>query len=726
MSVKRKRFWSIQNSIQRLLYIFGIFVAVNYFISPRHFTRADLTEDRLYTITEATKTVLRGLEDNLMIRAYFSEDLPHQYRVIPRLVEDFLAEYKAYGGRRVEVQFLDPNKDEQARTFAEGLGIKPFPIQDRERDKVVVRNCYMTLALFYLDQHEKLDGVFNVEGLEYALTRAIVKITTGELPRVGLLLDSESVSARTAQPNQKPDASLSFDTMFDTLQTQYRVQKVFLQSGQPVPEDIDTLLVVRPRNLTEREVFEVDQFIMRGGRIVFFLDTVHFDTSKNLAETPLEMGLEGLLEHYGFKVRKELVLDESAGYLPVIHQQGLLRLQQNLLYPYWVRLTKENLDSTNPVVNKLGSLVLYWSSPLEILSDKVGDREVIELVRTSEKAWSVESYDNVYPTLQGSNWGYYRRPAEENRDSFLLSAVQIGEFESFFAGKEIPEVNPADSSDSAVSPSLPSLPGVDSLRGPEHRNLPPELLRQLQQTQDGSGSASSSPQGTPSETEKGRREEPSEENPKTSDGSEKSPSPPPPPSPAPPRFDPGSLPSPSIGANDEEGSEEPTGAGPGTTWDPAGSESPSTNSELATPAEQPPDPEPSEEDPSEEANEPPSESPPSESEKGRNLGTPAPLEKPKREVLARSPTTRVMVVTDADIVADSQFNQPASYTFVHNAVDWMALGNELIEIRSRGITDRSIESVEEDKAFWIKVLTSLSVSVLLIVIGILRFVFRSS
>jgi ABC-type uncharacterized transport system involved in gliding motility auxiliary subunit len=359
-----------------------------------------------------------------------------------------------------------------------------------------------------------------------------------------------------------PNPARSYEAVFETLQTQYKVRRVHLKSGQPVPKGIGTLLIVRPRSLSEQEAFEIDQFVMRGGRLAIFADTVEFDLGSNLAETRIDTGLDHLLEHYGFRLDDRLVLDESTDFMTVYRREGMLQLQQNLVYPYFVRILPENLDERNPVVKKLGALSFFWASPIEVLEDRTGDRETVTLARSSDKAWSAESYDNVLPSVENTGWAYYRRPDEENRHQYILAAAQIGSFTSAF--------------DAAPGPPVPA---------------------------------------------------------------EAAPAPP----------------------------------------------------EAATVEDEKP-------------------------------------EKPPREVLTRSPETRIILVGDADIASDSQFRRPASFTFVLNVVDWLTLGNELIEIRSRFITDRTFpeDKVSETRAFWTKVAFILGLPLLVLVAGLVRWILRSS
>ncbi|MCY4158485.1 MAG: GldG family protein, partial [Bacteroidetes bacterium] len=140
-----KRDFSTQTT---LLLAAAILVVVNL-IGLNIFGRLDLTDDRVYSLSRASKDIVQNLEDPVTITAFFTADLPAQFASNRRFLKDKLDDYRAYGGQNVEYQFIDPGDDEELRGEAGRLGIPPVQIQVVESDNVQLKNAYMGVAVEY-------------------------------------------------------------------------------------------------------------------------------------------------------------------------------------------------------------------------------------------------------------------------------------------------------------------------------------------------------------------------------------------------------------------------------------------------------------------------------------------------------------------------------------------------------------------------------------------------
>jgi ABC-2 type transport system permease protein len=172
----------------------GNAILLNLWLAPVAQARVDLTEGGEYSLSETTEGILRGLDEPLTIRAYFSEKThPLLAPLVPR-VKDLLDEYRAVGGAKIRVEVIDPSKDEKLEDEAKDLyGISSVPLSFASRTERSVLNAYFHILVAYGDQHEVLEfndlievrpiGVGEVEvrlkNLEYDLTRTIKKVTTG-------------------------------------------------------------------------------------------------------------------------------------------------------------------------------------------------------------------------------------------------------------------------------------------------------------------------------------------------------------------------------------------------------------------------------------------------------------------------------------------------------------------------------------------------------------------
>ncbi len=315
--------------------------------------RLDLTEGKEFTISRATREVLGDLRDLVTVTVYMSSDLPPQLSTLRRQVSDLLDEYRNYGKGRVQIDFVDPAKNPEIEARLRTLGIPQITAQTVEQDQLQVVNIYLGLQVSYLDRQEVIPVVQDTYTLEYDLTSAILKVSREESYVVGLL----------AGPTVH-DPATQLTGLRSLLEKQFEVQVVNLGAGdEAVSEEVDLLLVAGPSQVPDAVKYQIDQFLMRGGRVIFLIDPVRLPEGGGLQAYPLESGIEDLLAHYGVRVQNALVVDRALN-APASFSSGFLRY--TLPYPYWPKAVPDLLNSENPVTSRLESLVLPWAAPIEV------------------------------------------------------------------------------------------------------------------------------------------------------------------------------------------------------------------------------------------------------------------------------------------------------------------------------------------------------------------------
>ena len=413
-----KRFKYGSNTVVVIALIIGILVLVNY-LSSRRFLRVDLTEDKRYTVSKATKNVIKGLDDIVTIDAYFSTDPPEVNR-IRRDVRDVLDEYDAFS-QKLKIKFIDPGDfDDTQKQELRFKGIPERPINVLQEDKAVIANVYMAIAISHSGQEEVIPIVESTSNLEYELTSTILKVTTKEAKTIGFLTGHEEFDINAqAQGQQQLRGLLDKST-----KGQYNISTVDLNTGEPVDPAVTTLVVAGPKQeLTEREKYEIDQFIMRGGRAIFLIDPVTMQP-QTVQATPLSTGLNDLIEHYGVKLGNNIVADLRF-HDSVQLQQGFVRVVQP--YPYFVKIARNNFSKENAITSQLEALTLPWTSSLELLTKE--GVTTTSLAKTSEFGRSSQGFYNLMPGTQIPN---------VDTQVFTVAAAVEGKFKSFYAGKDIP------------------------------------------------------------------------------------------------------------------------------------------------------------------------------------------------------------------------------------------------------------------------------------------------
>ena len=406
------------NTLAFVAIILGILALIN-FLSTRRFIRADLTEDKRYTISKATKNVLDTLDDIVTITTYFSTN-PAEVAQIRRDVRDVLEEYNAFS-KKLQIDFVNPAEfDDAQKQELRFKGIPEVQINVVKKDKAEIANVYMGISIGYSGKEEILPVVRSTANLEYELTSTILKVTTKEAKTVGFLTDHGEFDINAQNYQQ-------FRQLLDKNgQGQYNLTPVSLQDGKAVDSTVATLVIAGVQQpLTERDKYELDQFIMRGGRAIFLVDPIQMQPG-TLQATPLITGLNDLLEHYGVKLGNNLLLD-TRFHDTARFQQGFMTVIQP--YPYFVKIVKPNFSKEHSITNQLEVLTLPWTSSLEIVSKE--GITATSLAKTGESGQSVQGYYNLMPNAP--------IPSAESQ-AYTVAVALEGKFKSFYADKEIPPV----------------------------------------------------------------------------------------------------------------------------------------------------------------------------------------------------------------------------------------------------------------------------------------------
>lgn len=223
------------------------------------------------------------------------------------------------------------------------------------------------------------------------------------------------------------------------LQNELTVVKEDLADGS-VSNQADILLLASPKNLDEKSVFAVDQFLMQGGTVIALTSPY----SSSFDQTGLRMaeqssGLADWLDGQGIKIDKKLVMDpqNAALPIPVSRNIGGMQVQEirMLDYPYFVDVRKDGFAAGNPITGELPQVTVPWPSPITIDKTRMKDRQVIELLRSSKDTWLSNSLD-VMPLFDAMGNSGFTPIGPQSAQ--LLAVVASGRFESAFTGKPNP------------------------------------------------------------------------------------------------------------------------------------------------------------------------------------------------------------------------------------------------------------------------------------------------
>lgn len=406
MNIFFKKFLNKVNSTSQIIIVVGILTVLNFF-SANIFYRFDLTQNRDYSISRASKKTVSGLKDVVNIQAYFSANLPPQYLTLKQEVGDILEEYSNYSNGRLNVEFIDPKDNEDIEQELYLAGVPRLQFNVLEKDKYQVVNGYLGMLIKYGGKTQAIPIIEDTRNFEYQVTAMIKKLTSEEIANVGFWQGNGALSAQN-------EAAAAFNKLKEI----YNASVVNFASDKKIKDDLDTLIIIGPKEkFTEEELRALDAFLMKGGSLVILADGVKVD--QGLKASPNAVGLDKIFDAYGLKLNNDLVLDVNNGLASF--SQGFISFSAN--YPYWPKVVKAGFDQSGAATSKLESLILPWASSLEINADKTKDLRISYLARTTDKAMAVK--DNINLSPQGQISG-------GTNGQFILALSAAGKFNSAF------------------------------------------------------------------------------------------------------------------------------------------------------------------------------------------------------------------------------------------------------------------------------------------------------
>ena len=413
-----------KQTIIKTALIIGIIVLLNV-LGMRFFTRVDLTKNQTYTLSQVSKDLVGNLQDNLVIKAYFSDNLPAPYNNLRRQVRDILDDYRTYSNGYLNYEFYNPigeSGEADLQKEAQKYGINPVQVQVVDKDKLEVKNAFLGLVLLYGGKQEALPLIQSIDNFEFELTTAILRITNEKQKKIGYLQGQEEYAIN------------SFETLNSILTKQYELVPVNVSLNNPVPEDIELLVVAGPKKDFELDrMYLIDQYIMRGGKVIWLLNKVipNFQQQVIIGDQ-VNLNIEQMMQHYGLKVNMNLVRDLQCAQVTV---QSPIGIPISVNYPYFPLVTNINRDIT--AFNNIKSVTLSFASSVDIPYGESKGLKVTKLLSSSDRSGIAEGFF-VLNLEQFQNLNQNAIDTLFDKADIPVGAIYEGNFTSYFEGKPIP------------------------------------------------------------------------------------------------------------------------------------------------------------------------------------------------------------------------------------------------------------------------------------------------
>ncbi|NIR46626.1 MAG: ABC transporter permease [Gemmatimonadetes bacterium] len=341
--------------------------------------RLDLTAENLYTLSDGTKDILRGLDDLVTLTLYASDELPAQVEPLARDVNDVLRDFDRYGGGNIQIVRKDPDASEAALQEAQQRGIRSVQFNVVRREELQLKQGWLGIAVSYAGESESIPFVGDTRNLEYQLASRVWRLTRTDTPTV----------AFTSGHGEKTQADYTGFTR--ELGQTYRLETVDLTDAEAeLGSEIDAVIVAGPTQpLGARPRALLRRYLGNDGRLLYLGEGSNINMRFLLAMQVPDSARD-FTRQFGVELGANMAFDLRSN--ESIQVPGEV-FNYIVAYPFWLRA----LPATDHAITRnLNSVFLPWASALDTLATMSG-REFTPLLETSEFAGTQTGQFEIRP-----------------------------------------------------------------------------------------------------------------------------------------------------------------------------------------------------------------------------------------------------------------------------------------------------------------------------------------
>ena len=333
-----------------------VIILVLNLIAYDSYYKIDLTENKLYTISNATKKILGSLNDKVTIKVVTSTDIPSPYNSRIRYFINLLKEYENYSKGKISLDVIATDKTEDLDKMASLYSIPPLQVNAIENDNLQIKKIYMGAVFIYRDKKQDIPVIANVENVEYEVSTIINNLASSQKAKIALIDAGSSANMR------KDIAGL-----YKTISKNYDVEPLKIANGKVIDKKFDLALLISPQSkLEDYEVYALEEFLMSGKNIILALDLIQGSPQSGYAYS-VETGLDNFLKINGLNLKKEIIYDANASIITVQGDAGGFNIATSIRYPFFPQIVNFNKDHS--ISKNLTAANLIYPTPINIEVD---------------------------------------------------------------------------------------------------------------------------------------------------------------------------------------------------------------------------------------------------------------------------------------------------------------------------------------------------------------------
>lgn len=420
--------------------IVGVLVILANELASRYFYRLDLTEEKRYTLSDATRNLLNDLDDVVFVEVYLEGTLPAGFERFRNTIQETLEQFRAYGGANIRYRFIDPEQAMSAQARNEFInrlgekGIQPTNVYANQDGQRIEKLVFPGALVYYQgretgvmllkgNQGASSQEILNqsIEGIEFELASAIRDLSAGDRKRIALIKGQGELD------------SLEIAGLESALRERYLLADVRL------PEEglagFDAAVIAKPTQpFTERSKYIIDQYLMQGGKLVFLIDAVdiHMDSvrAEGALATAFNLNLDDMLFQYGARINPVLIQDLNAALYPVV--VGRMGDQPQIRPMPWPFFPLINDYADHPVVRNLDAIILKFANTIDTV--KADGIKKTPLLFTSQytRTTQAPAFVSLNEMRSGLN------PEQFTRSGLPVAYLLEGSFTSLYKNRILP------------------------------------------------------------------------------------------------------------------------------------------------------------------------------------------------------------------------------------------------------------------------------------------------
>jgi ABC-type uncharacterized transport system involved in gliding motility auxiliary subunit len=429
-----------------ILLLIAALILINYLFSAFP-AKIDLTEQRIYTLSKGTRNLLTKIEEPISLQFFFSrsiEGLPIQFKNYATRVEELLRQYESAAAGMIQLEIINPQPDSEEEEAAARAGLRG---QNLQTGGVI----YFGMAAAQADNQESIPFfTTNRESfLEYDISQLLFTIQQFDKPRLGLLTSLPfKAPAMPPMPGQPPPQAdqvvvQEWEKTFEIVEIQ--------TADTELPDNLDVLAVIHPQGLDPRLVFEIDQFVLRGGPLFLALDpsSRHFKDQGGQnqmfgqPQPNVASNLPNLLAAWGVEYDPQQVVADNTLASQVVTNQG------NVRFPVWLTLPAEQFNNDLLPTSTLKTMLMIESGSLSLAGSE--ELDATSMIETTQSAGNVAAMMlNFTPPNE------LARQISSDGEARMLAGLIQGTFRTAFPdGRPVdPPVEGEEDSETEASPQV--------------------------------------------------------------------------------------------------------------------------------------------------------------------------------------------------------------------------------------------------------------------------------